>query len=113
MGRDLYERGHFPLSYVNVRPKTTITLAANNVPGDEILKDRVKTVLAVWGGNADRIEDIEDGRNCLEVFGIPVPNILDLKSNASVQPPVTIAPNLNLRAIMPHSVSNNIDTSIR
>ena len=94
--RDLYQREHFPINYENVRPKTSISLAGNNVPGDETLKNRVKTILAVWGGNPERLEDITGmGKAVFEVFSVP--NILDLPTDlpdptpksAPVPPPPT------------------------
>lgn len=93
--RDLYEQKLFPIPYSNVRPKSGISLAANTVPGDEALKNRVKTVLAVWGGNPERVEDIRGMDEAVfEVFGVPVSNVLDLKSNDIVPEPV-INPNTN------------------
>ena len=87
--RDLYEQKLFPIPYSNVRPKSGISLTANTVPGDESLKSRVKTVLAVWGGNPERVEDIRGmDETVFEVFSVPVSNVLDLKSNDIVPRPV-------------------------
>jgi hypothetical protein len=89
--RDLYQRGHFPTNYENVRPKTSVSLVGSNVPGDETLKNRVKTILAVWGGNPERLEDITGmGEAVFEVFSISVPNILDLSANVNAQRSNTI-----------------------
>ncbi len=87
--RDLYEQRLFPIPFSNVRPKSGISLAANKVPGDEALKNRVKTVLAVWGGNTERVEDIRGmDETVFEVFSVPVSNVLDLKSNDIASGPI-------------------------
>jgi len=79
LARDLYQTGKFPIIYENIRPKTGISLIANDIPGDDALKDRLKTLLAVWGGDPDTLEDMTDVTpSIFEAFNIPMSNFSDL-----------------------------------
>ncbi|MDA9613027.1 protein DpdH [Paracoccaceae bacterium] len=77
--RDLYKKGLFPHSYENVKPRTDITLLASRTAGDEFYKKRILSVLAVWGGNPDKVQEIGLDYAIFNSFGLNNPLDVNVK----------------------------------